>query len=51
LASAVNLVGDWALSAKPVDADDTDEVLLALNGPRPGLAVFITLGGVASPPL
>jgi len=53
LASAVNLVGDWALSAKLVDADDTDdaEVLLPVNGPGDVLAAVVTLGGVDCPPL
>lgn len=52
MASAVNLVGDWALSAKLVDGDDIDDsrdrgVLLPLNGP----GVVLALVGVDCPPL
>jgi len=52
LASAVSLVGDWALSAKLVDADEIDEVLLmALNDRGPVLAATVAFGAVECPPL
>jgi len=57
LASAVSLVGDWALSAKLVDADDIGDDALdvdnlpALKGPGPVPVAAVVRDGVVCPPL
>jgi len=51
LASAVNLVGDCARSAKLVDADDTVDVEVILPASGGGLVLAVAAVGVICPPL